>query len=226
MTKRKIDSIGFEILKSSNLSIFNTFAKKTLNFIENELADESLNECLVKLQQDELNQLLIKADSFIQGLSDELISSFLTKIEQIVGKRFFYQKRPHLRIFVPRLKNTFTPFHADFMYGHSPLCYTLWIPLHDITEDNGIFLYNLKQSNEILQTFDYNSCFQRHLEEFKINPKTNKMKFGHAVLFKSSIVHGMVKSRSEKPRISIDFRFQKISDPFFEKNAEMYGVKL
>jgi hypothetical protein len=170
----------------------------------------------------ELNRLLREVNNVLGRDGLMLLAPFRAMIRSLCGENVLYQRRPYLRANVPGLAHSATEPHSDVFYGHSPHAYTMWIPLHDVDNDDGLFVFDRAESKEILESHRFDSPLRTTLD--RPAPAPLRLRFGEAILFSCYLIHGALPCGGTLPRLSLDTRVQSASAPLFEKGAELYGL--
>jgi hypothetical protein len=135
------------------------------------------------------------------------------------------QKIPTPRIFRPGDHGT--SFHSDYWYGHGDQTITVWTPLSSIEEGNSFF---------ILPTYELNASFTKALNESNgvASPAQEEllaqsshsvsMDIGSSIIFPSNILHGSPCNKTDKVRVSFDFRIANKNDITSTKDPESYFI--
>jgi ectoine hydroxylase-related dioxygenase (phytanoyl-CoA dioxygenase family) len=108
-----------------------------------------------------------------------------TVITELVGEHVRYQHVPNWRIQLPG-RHGVGSYHRDRSGGHNPCEITFWVPLTDVTSENGLWVES-----------------EEGAEDFRAHP----MRYGQMLVFDSAnLMHGNKRNDSERTRISFDFR--------------------
>jgi len=183
----------------------------------------TLQEQLSLMPEADLNKLSLEAN-FLLGASSEKLALLLPELLcQLAGRSFFIQRRPYFRVNKPGSPLSGTPTHSDVFYGHSPFAFTIWIPLHDIPNDDGLFIYSAQQSRRLIGRLS-DSTDVAALAKDAEPAQPIKMRFGEVLIFRSWLLHGARPAAGDLPRASIDTRVQPLTRPLFEKASEVYGL--
>ncbi|GAM27602.1 hypothetical protein SAMD00019534_107780, partial [Acytostelium subglobosum LB1] len=137
----------------------------------------------------------------------------------------------NLRVKTPNNKSFDVPWHQDAAYlseGAEKLDQiTCWIPLVNITKENGPLVMIRQQPDQPLYTHTlqrlrgtddlkdswYLEILESELPADRQVVETVGLRRGSVVLFKNSTVHQSLPNMSNSVRWTVDFRFQKTSDP-------------
>lgn len=169
-----------------------------------------------------LNEIYSRASYQLSDHIVPIIRALEPAVRSVCGDRIFYQRRPYLRVNLPKYEHTVTPFHSDVYFGHSPHAWVLWTPMHDVEGDSGLCLFTPEQSREIRETYDFARPFSDVMAALE-KPKPLKLRFGQVLMFSNSLIHGAVAHTEKLPRISFEMRVQDVALPLFEKNFELYS---
>ena len=74
-------------------------------------------------------------------------------IRDLCGKKIAVQKKPYIRVNCSHLTDTSIVAHTDFDFGRSPYGFNMWIPMFDVNEKSGIFVYSFSDSKKIYKNF-------------------------------------------------------------------------
>jgi len=174
----------------------------------------TLSESLIH-KHNEINEL--KSVGIMEH-SDLLVEAFRPIIIKLCGNHIFLQRRIEINLNVPSHPGTATVPHTELMTGQSPFKTILWIPLHDIEDDAGLFLYNHHKS---LQFIEENNAFETPYDKEKLfalgNPPL-RLKFGQGAMFNSFVLHASRPNTTSLARIALSIRFQNIKQTLSEKN--------
>ncbi len=127
-------------------------------------------------------------------------------------------------------KNEYTSLHTDG-YRYSILSphvmYNVWIPLNDIDDNNHAplilcdkshLLFN-EQQQQNLNASDHNdsTVMKKNSEKWYT---TSRLKIGDVIIFDSLTIHGSCPNRSNKYRLSCDYRY--ISKAYYDSKVRNY----
>ncbi|KAA0579303.1 hypothetical protein FZ029_07670 [Azospirillum sp. Sh1] len=185
-------------------------------------AGDDLRGMVSGFSPSELNRLLREVNNALAEDGLSLLEPFRGMIRSLCGDQVLYQRRPYLRANVPGLAHTATEPHSDVFYGHSPYAYTMWIPLHDVDNDDGLFVFDRAESEDILADYGFDKPLRAALD--RPAPAPLRLRFGEAIFFSCYLIHGALPCSGSLPRLSLDTRVQAAKAPLFEKGAELYGL--
>lgn len=184
-------------------------------------AGAGLQATVSRFSPSQVNRLLRETNNVMGRNGPALLGPFHKMIQALCGDSVLYQRRPYLRANMPGMGHTATEPHSDVFFGHSPYAYTMWIPLHDIDNDDGLFMYDRRDSQAILASYDFRQPLRTTLKHPQ--PRPLRLRFGEAIFFSCYLVHGANQAAGAMPRLSLDTRVQSAAAPLFEKGAELYG---
>ena len=221
---------GWTIIKSKKIDDI----KKISNNLLNEIKQNSYLRKLIKknnvkniedmrkianhLDDDKIN-LIRKL--YLKNCSFDILKSFSISIKSIFGKNILVQKYPQIQIHIGYSNSTRTFPHSEIMAGHSPYTYNVWLPFHDIKDESGIFLIDDLSSVKLCDQ-EIRKKIQSREKLLQKHQQFPKLNFGEALLFNPFVYHGSNLFRSKKARISVDVRFQKFSNPLFQKYNDFF----
>jgi hypothetical protein len=139
------------------------------------------------------------------------------KILFMVGKHmqvkdFYYQAYPTFRIQLPNTKSV--SFHRDdISSGHAENIFNFWFPLTELNQKNCIWIVDKKNSNTLIKKFKKEHLTFEELDILaKRKAKPAIIKKNEMLCFSNKTLHGTVDNKSDKMRISIDFRCLAINE--------------
>ena len=154
---------------------------------------------------------------------------YLAMINEVKKKfefKFLFQKDPFLRFNFPSKSkvDTFLP-HVDLCIGHPPGEINFWLPVTDVLYNNSLLVSNFEESMIFFGKFGFNFMEYEKVYNKKILNDANKIlkpfisNKGNAIVFDSRVMHKTILNKSQKTRVSLDFRILPLK---FEKIAKMY----
>jgi len=186
---------------------------------------EDIHGTLLNLEPSTLNELTKHLNYKLLSYNHLLVESFELTVISLCGRKIFEQRRPYLRLNIPNKDHTSTPAHSDVYFGHSPYTYTFWIPMHDVVDNSGLYIYNKKTSLDMVRNYNFNESIDKYLQVSNFGlPQDVKVMFGEALVFNCGLFHG-AHTNNSSIRISFDTRVQAISKPLFEKNYELFTYR-
>jgi len=216
----------------NSYGIFNCENEKLLIDVRKKMAQISLKhgyhlnpKSFEKASEVKLNNFTKKMNNELGFLNLNIINSFSKTIRDLCGKKIAVQKKPYIRVNCSHLTDTSIVAHSDFDFGRSPYGFNIWIPMFDVNEKSGIFVYSFSDSKKIYKNFKFNKKLDNHIKILKKNNlkrKFLKPKFCEAVILSNVNVHGSISEKKSSPRISINMHFQNVNDIYGEKGAEFF----
>ncbi len=152
-----------------------------------------------------------------------IASEQIDLLRQIIGTDLLVQRDPFLRIARPGKETDNIGFHRDTVYGQSPYEISILITLVDLNPKECLKYLpysHLKSDRKFkfleLETSSVQKGSKKHKLGFPYSPKIPKikstdfnspsLKFGQAIIFSPSIVHGQKINQGKSTRFSFDFR--------------------
>jgi ectoine hydroxylase-related dioxygenase (phytanoyl-CoA dioxygenase family) len=121
---------------------------------------------------------------------------------------------------MPQDQQYMQPWHQDWRSGQSSLnSITIWVPLHDVREENGAIdvmpqthRWGLLQTEELSnpRRFLVNDPIIEGCQYFPA-----EIKQGESVAFSQMLVHRSGFNRTNQPRITVQLRFGDYAEPHF-----------
>ena len=153
LEKEIINGKGYKILPISNVKKFNKlrdeFIKKLRNFSSEKKIDK-LRYQLAKMSKFQVNELMVSLLAF-EKASEILVESCKDIVKTLCGKKIFLQRRAITVFNLPGQKHRRQWPHYELMSGISPFTFTIWAPLHDLDDNDGVFYKDLKDSYELIK---------------------------------------------------------------------------
>ena len=173
----------------------------------------------------------------------KIIKDNIDIFEKFIGPDIYYQTQPFLRISRPNNKSDNIGFHRDTMYGQSPYEVSVHVPLSSLDKNSCLkFLpgsHLLSDSHFEVAEKGSNASkkgSRKHEMGFPYDPKVIKetpdlkpvpLKFGQAVVFPPSTLHGQKINTGSKTRMSFDFRIiSKYAPVKFRQDITSRGYSL
>ena len=165
---------------------------------------------------------LYALDSY-QELLDRKSSRLL--FEQIFGEPVFMYRNTDIRFALPKDRKHLTPSHQDhFFIRQTNHFRTAWIPLMNIESNvGGLTLAARSHQSGLLEHVEHETAYsyifrgrkQRGvpLERIQQNWLTADYRPGDLLIFHSLMIHRALPNTSDKIRLSLDARYQPISEP-------------
>jgi len=210
---------GFAVIRPRCKDQIENFRDKLLIKTNADTID-TLRRSLVTVSNSELNEIMLKLLGFTEG-SGMLAETFSEQINALCGDELFLQRRANIIFNLPGANQRHQWPHYELMSGISPSTYTIWLPLHDLADEGGIFYVPDKESFDVMQQ-EYeqgtvNSPFMFKSVRCREAPK---LKFGEALIFNPFVIHGNMEFNAPLARIAVSFRFQSRKDLLYQKNSD------
>jgi sporadic carbohydrate cluster 2OG-Fe(II) oxygenase len=159
----------------------------------------------------------------LYGFPELMAESFKTEIGNIAGNEIFLQRKPHININIPASEGSVTLSHTELLSGHSPYTCVLWVPLHDVNDDTGLFCMDEPQSQKFMEDqkdfripYDQEGLWGKTVDPLKV-------KYGEGIIFDAFVLHGAWPNKTKRARVSLDIRFQSDQKPLYEKGMEYFS---
>ncbi len=216
---------GYALCEVENMVLFsdlrNSFVKNTMFHGTKDKNIFEARKALAKMSKSEINKATINFITSNKGLSEMMINSFPTLIEELCGKELFIQRRAHTTINAPGEDQAKQVAHYEMISGISPFTYIIWAPLHDIEDDGGAYHIELDQSIKIMKKEETEGLVSGPtVLNFMGNKKPPRLKFGQAIIFNPFVIHGNIPFKSNLARIACNVRFQSFDKPLLQKNTD------
>tara|TARA_Y100000590_G_scaffold449233_1_gene587037 strand:+ start:1638 stop:2363 length:726 start_codon:yes stop_codon:yes gene_type:complete len=221
----QMNKYGYIILKTKKMFLLKKVRQEYLRIAKKNGIKNSL-EGLNRAKESQLNKLHIGFNRESKNCNFNLINSFSKEICKILGKKIFIQRQPYLRAKKHNLKSTATIPHNDYDFGHSHLGFNLWVPLYDVVNNAGIYIFDLNTSKKIYSRFRFNCHLREHIKKIKFEKKKRylNLKFGEAVLFSNLCIHGASMTPGKFNRVSSNIHLQSFKVPINEKSTELFTI--
>lgn len=192
---------------------------------------DSLRLSMHNIPEDEINT--IKLQPYI-GASELLAQAFPSAVRNLSGKEIFLQRRAHMTLNLPaqpggRKSDRYLPSlaHFDSMSGISPYTLSLWMPLHDLDDDTGVWIIDQEASMEILNAERKEGRVLGGDVLAMTAPGMEKrvfarMKYGQAVVFNPFCLHGSIPNETKRARICFNTRFQSRALPLHLRTSDYF----
>jgi len=122
----------------------------------------------------------------------------------------FMHMPPTARFVLAKNSHAGVPPHQDASYnGHMNRFLTMWTPFVDITDEcGGVIVYEGTGQAELQEApSSPTEYWRKAIETQGATPVHMKIKMGDVLLLNPFIIHGSAANRSDRTRVSIDFRF-------------------
>jgi sporadic carbohydrate cluster 2OG-Fe(II) oxygenase len=167
----------------------------------------------------------IKEFNNFDDIKNRLFQCAKNEIEQIVGIDLAIQKNINLSFQLPNDNSSILPLHTDVWAGNSPFEIVLWIPFTDVSNTKSLYIlpkdlsFKYYESKHI-RDLTFKDIFDKERDNF-VWPE---VKFGEALIFSHSLLHGNVVNEEETTRISLNLRFKALNSPYGSKSLGDYFI--
>ena len=215
---------GYAIVKIENLENFIQLRKKfikNLNINSNEDEDiDIVREKIANMNKSEINKAMINLLKF-NNLSEIIVNSFPKLVKQLCGEELLIQRRATVIMNVPGSGQAKQWPHYELMSGISPFTYVIWIPMHDLEENSGVYFVELEKSLELIKKEEAQGLVNGPtVLNMMSDQKPEPLKFGEAIIFNPFVLHGNIQFKSKLARIAYNVRFQSFKKPILQKNTD------
>ena len=215
---------GYAIVKIENLENLIQLRKKfikNLNINSNEDEDiDIVRENIAKIDKSEINKAMINLLKF-NNLSEIILNSFPKLVKQLCGEELLIQRRATVIMNVPGKGQAKQWPHYELMSGISPFTYVIWIPMHDLEENSGVYFVELEKSLELIKKEEAQGLVNGPtVLNMMSDQKPEPLKFGEAIIFNPFVLHGNIQFKSNLARIAYNVRFQSFKKPILQKNTD------
>ena len=116
-----------------------------------------------------------------------------------------YQSIPSVRIQLPG--DISVDFHADMFYGHGDNILNYWMPITKVFDSNTMQIINEEDSkNLIAETKTLKESIRDFNQKCISVSKPLNIEYGEVYKFHSAQLHGTLTNKTDRTRVSIDFR--------------------
>ena len=162
---------------------------------------------------------ILKLESFNTLAHDAAIFELL---ERILGPDVLLQPSNIARVIFPNMLEHTTPAHQDFVHIQgTPDVWTAWLPLGDcLHEQGGLSVLTGSHKAGVLPVSRSLGAggLRTHFEAIDGEWVSSPFNLGDVLFFHSQTVHKGLPNRSgNRIRLSVDYRYQRASDPVMEK---------
>ncbi len=163
--------------------------------------------------------------NLLTSIKERLYDSTQGVIDSIVGNDLAVQKNINLSFQLPGDDSSLLPLHSDVWSGNSPFEAVLWVPFVDVHKSKSMYILPRKYSLKYHRTEELKKV---SLSELFENEKDNfvwpNVKFGQAIIFSHSLLHGNIVNTEKESRFSLNLRFKSITSPYGSKALGDYFV--
>ena len=179
------------------------------------------------LNEVEINQ---KRVNLINDFNDQIecgelvFSAFENTITELLGPDILVQKKSNIVIQMPFDPNP-SELHRDAP-GNSPYEIVMWIPMVDCFKTKAMYILEhdktSKLYDQLIESNDWESFEKEAIEKSNLVP----VKFGEALIFSTTVLHGSHINKEAETRVSLNIRFKNIFSPSGLKNQYEFFKKL
>ncbi len=179
------------------------FSPVKLNYSKFENYQESINMAYQLMKGDDFQRIYF------------FLANHLSK-KYFDYERLFIQPKPAFRI--QPLNATTVPFHIDKWSGHPDNIVNVWVPLSELSTSSSLQIIPSKISSQLISDFEKGLLSLSELNEVCSDiAEPQIVPIGNVLFFSNRTLHGTVKNKDQKLRISLDFRFTYAEEGFGSK---------
>lgn len=229
--KEMVFGNGYCLVKTNNLEVLKNIQTRLVELVRSNKKLKNIRDIndlrsnLKLLNGNQINKIILSLLISFPELSSMLVIAFSKSVEKLAGTKIFLQRRSHVMFNVTNFKDNAVAPHIDGMSGISPFAFTLWVPVHEINDNSGIWALDQSSSMESFQMEKFDSVEMGNkflnIEEKKMKPIP--LKFGEAIIFNPFVLHGSLATENPLSRIGISCRFQSRNSPLFMRNSEFFA---
>ena len=152
--------------------------------------------------------------------SDDLLERYYglaaRALQHFVGNELASQNKVNLSIQMPADPTSRLGLHVDATAGQSPYEIVLWVPLTDAFATNSMFVYSRAESREMLSQYpEYQNRGMDALQAaHPVGAEWLTVRYGEALIFSPTLMHGNVVNRTAATRVSLNARFKGLFSPY------------
>ncbi len=235
LSSSSIDLInnGYKIFEVEDHSLLNEITNQFKDFIKKEQSIEldDFSSLHKHLNIKDLNSLRY---SFFQQLncdntfSKKYLNLGYDIVNDVVGSELAANKSVNFSIQMPNDSTSKLSIHSDTFSGESEFQINLWVPLTNTRSTNSMFIFNPDFSRKVIENIGkYEKKGIEHLlETNKDEYKFLELKYGEALIFTPTCLHGNVVNTTNETRISFNCRYKNLYSPYCEneENEKKLGA--
>ena len=168
-------------------------------------------------------QLIKKINENID-ITGRVFDIFEDNIIELVGPDILGQKNANLVIQVPEDQNP-SEIHRDAP-ANSPYEIVIWVPLVDCYGTKTMFLVDYENTILNLKNLKQNNDWELFEKNVNKNSLKLEVKFGQALIFMTSLLHGSEINTEKTTRFSINTRYKNTFAPSGLKNQLQFFKKI
>lgn len=186
------------------------------------------DQVLDDTQQSAVAVALYEINLRFHSLYEKLIHDVLLPALQV--EDVYWQVTPTFRVFFADSKGYpgKTSYHNDIMLGHNPREINVFLPLTSCEASRSLLLAPLSKSLDLLRP--YHNDYARFAEDVQSSDDVQqrcesicsplKMEVGEILVFDSRCIHAGPENRTEKSRVTVDFRL--LPKSHIERQSNIY----
>ena len=230
---KKIVEEGFLITDVEDFKKLNYFLGLFLSFLKAEfkLDIKSVADFHLHIGNKDINEIRMSFFKYINSIEDityDYLCLAKNLIHDIVGDELASNRTLNFSIQMPNDSNSLLPIHSDTFSGESEFQINLWIPLVDSYDSNSMFIFNPKFSKETLIKIDdfEKSGLDHLLSNYPDEYQFLNVKYGQALIFTPTCLHGNILNKTSKTRVSFNCRYKNLFSPYnkHEENEKKLGA--
>lgn len=153
-----------------------------------------------------------------------IFSAFESTITSILGPDILVQKKSNIVIQMPNDPNP-SELHRDAP-SNSPYEIVMWVPMVDCFKTKAMYVLDHQHTShlydKLLQDQNWDFFEKEAIENAKLIP----VKYGQALIFSTTVLHGSHINKESETRVSLNTRFKNIFSPSGLKNQFQFFKKL
>lgn len=222
---------GYSIFDVKNQEILNqirfdfvSFLRAQVNCTDEYSDEEFLNRFHEFVDPSQINELRVRAHKAV-GASEKyrrLIFKLIeTELTDLIGNEIAMQRQANFVFHFPRDSANLLYLHTDCWSGCSPYELILWLPLVDVYDTKSMFILDQEKNAKHIESMQVDPDVT---DATKMREKVDKdiiflnMKFGQALLFSPTLIHGADENITNESRFIINVRFKGLFSPYGTKS--------
>jgi len=183
----------------------------------------SLDELHLGTNENSLNDLRMQLITTLNQKENTNISlldnSILGHLKSMLGKDLLIQKHVNLVVQRPDDSDN-SETHRDFP-GNSAFELVVWVPLVDCDEKMSLYLADLELSLFYTKHLRHTNGkdWSQIKSEIEMKSTAVPVKYGEVLIFMTPLFHGSKINRSERTRVSLNFRVKGLFSPAGHKDS-------
>lgn len=170
-----------------------------------------------------LNDVRVKVHKEISGSIEfrravfECVKDY---VMDLVGNEVVMQRHVNFVTHLPHDKTQLLYLHTDAWGGCSPYEVILWLPLVNVYGTKSMFICKLAENQKHLLAMEQGPKLDSAadlLEKIRPDIAPVELKFGEALLFSSTLMHGAEENTTDETRFILNVRFKSLFSPYGTK---------